>query len=169
MKHRGFEPRTTWLKVKCSTDWANAPYLFDCLSQNAEQMPRAGIEPATQGFSVLCSTNWAIWAKRNCGGRIWTYDLRVMSPTSFQTAPPRDNYIILYAHFKETCNLFGRFFFLMDGGGFEPPKALLTDLQSVPFGHSGNHPEEELLFFSGAYRARTCDPLLVRQMLSQLS
>ena len=26
VKHRGFEPRTTWLKVKCSTDWANAPY-----------------------------------------------------------------------------------------------------------------------------------------------
>ena len=24
-----------------------------------------------------------------CGGRIWTYDLRVMSPTSCQTAPPR--------------------------------------------------------------------------------
>ena len=52
MKHRGFEPRTTWLKVKCSTDWANAPW----------KMPRAGIEPATRGFSVLCSTNWAIWA-----------------------------------------------------------------------------------------------------------
>ena len=30
--------------------------------------------------------------------------------------------------------------FLMDGGGFEPPKALLTDLQSAPFGHSGTHP-----------------------------
>ena len=26
----------------------------------------------------------------NCGSRIWTYDLRVMSPTSFQTAPSRD-------------------------------------------------------------------------------
>ena len=25
-----------------------------------------------------------------CGGRIWTNDLRVMSPTSYQTAPPRD-------------------------------------------------------------------------------
>ena len=25
-----------------------------------------------------------------CGDRIWTYDLRVMSPTSCQTAPPRD-------------------------------------------------------------------------------
>ena len=30
--------------------------------------------------------------------------------------------------------------FLMDGGGFEPPKALLTDLQSAPSGHSGTHP-----------------------------
>ena len=29
----------------------------------------------------------------SCGGWIWTNDLRVMSPTSFQTAPPRD---ILY-------------------------------------------------------------------------
>ena len=59
-------------------------------------MPRTGIEPVTRGFSVLCSTNWAIWAHKeinwfimSCGGRIWTYDLRVMSPTSFQTAPPR--------------------------------------------------------------------------------
>ena len=25
----------------------------------------------------------------------------------------------------------------MEGGGFEPPKAQLTDLQSAPFGHSG--------------------------------
>ena len=25
-------------------------------------------------------------------------------------------------------------------GGFEPPKSLTTDLQSVPFGHSGTHP-----------------------------
>ena len=30
---------------------------------------------------------------------------------------------------------------VMDGGGFEPPKALLTDLQSAPFGHSGTHPK----------------------------
>ena len=29
---------------------------------------------------------------------------------------------------------------LMDGEGFEPSKALLTDLQSAPFGHSGIHP-----------------------------
>ena len=53
----------------------------------------------------------------------------------------------------------------MDGGGFEPPKALLTDLQSAPFGHSGTHP----CCLSGTNRARTYDPLLVRQVLSQLS
>ena len=45
-----------------------------------------------------------------------------MSPTSFQTAPPRDIKL------------------KMEGGGFEPPKASLTDLQSAPFGHSGNRP-----------------------------
>ena len=30
---------------------------------------------------------------------------------------------------------------LVVGGGFEPPKASPTDLQSVPFGHSGTPPE----------------------------
>ena len=33
---------------------------------------------------------------------------------------------------------------LVEGGGFEPPKAQLTDLQSVPFGHSGIPPYMEL-------------------------
>ena len=28
----------------------------------------------------------------------------------------------------------------MGSGGFEPPKSKTTDLQSVPFGHSGNFP-----------------------------
>ena len=28
----------------------------------------------------------------------------------------------------------------MDGGGFEPPKQVASDLQSVPFGHSRIHP-----------------------------
>ncbi len=29
---------------------------------------------------------------------------------------------------------------LVGAGGFEPPKALPTDLQSAPFGHSGTLP-----------------------------
>ena len=31
------------------------------------------------------------------------------------------------------------------GGGFEPPKALPADLQSVPFGHSGIRPYKPMI------------------------
>ncbi len=30
---------------------------------------------------------------------------------------------------------------MVEGGGFEPPKAEPADLQSAPFGRSGNPPE----------------------------
>ncbi len=57
----------------------------------------------------------------------------------------------------------------MDGEGFEPSKSSTTDLQSAPFGRSGTHPCYFYLILNGTNRARTCDPLLVRQVLSQLS
>ena len=152
-------------------------------------MPSSGIEPETRGFSVLCSTNWANWAL-SCGNRIWTYDLRVMSPTSFQTAPSRAMKLLLIILVIKR----------MGRGGFEPPKQFAADLQSVPFGHSGicpfthnmklcekpmiglepitcwlqiscsaNWATSAYIIRNGTYRARTYDPLLVRQMLSQLS
>ena len=34
---------------------------------------------------------------------------------------------------------------VVEDGGFEPPKAMLTDLQSAPFGRSGNPPFLELV------------------------
>ena len=37
----------------------------------------------------------------------------------------------------------------MDGGGFEPPKQYAADLQSVPFGHSGIHPNCTLVVLLG--------------------
>ena len=50
-------------------------------------------------------------------------------------------HIIYYIHISyKYAIILEIFYFLMDGGGFEPPKALLTDLQSAPFGHSGTHP-----------------------------
>ncbi len=57
-------------------------------------------------------------------------------------------------------------------GGFEPPKSLTTDLQSVPFGHSGTLPYSIVLrcFNSGAGgRTRTPDLLITNQLLYQLS
>ena len=53
----------------------------------------------------------------------------------------------------------------MGDGGFEPPKALPADLQSVPFGHSGNPPYE----IGAGGRIRTPDLLITNQLLYQLS
>ena len=40
-------------------------------------------------------------------------------------------------------------------GGFEPPKALPADLQSVPFGHSGIPPYELFETLSLVYQIKT--------------
>ncbi len=63
--------------------------------------------PPWQGGAI---TNWAIWAYTqytcvNCGSRIWTCDLRVMSPTSFQTAPSRDMKLIISIEIKPMIGL----------------------------------------------------------------
>ena len=59
-----------------------------------------------------------------------------------------------------------RFVNMVGGGGFEPPKALPADLQSVPFGHSGNPP---YMKFGAGGRIRTPDLLITNQLLYQLS
>ena len=82
MSVRGFEPRTTWLKVKCSTDWATRPYALD---RNRTSDTRI-FSPLLYQLSYLGID----YKSLSCGSRIWTCDLRVMSPTSFQTAPSRD-------------------------------------------------------------------------------
>ncbi len=53
----------------------------------------------------------------------------------------------------------------MGRGGFEPPKSLTTDLQSVPFGHSGTFP---YLIGAGDWN-RTRNLLITNQLLCQLS
>jgi hypothetical protein len=58
----------------------------------------------------------------------------------------------------------------MDGEGFEPSKAQLTDLQSAPFGHSGTHPNKIQQYFVEADdRTRTDNLLITSQLLCQLS
>ena len=56
----------------------------------------------------------------------------------------------------------------MGEGGFEPPKALPADLQSVPFGHSGIPPYSLPVNGAGG-RTRTPDLLITNQLLYQLS
>ncbi len=63
-----------------------------------------------------------------------------------------------------TAWLFPSVNMMVEGVGFEPTKAKPADLQSAPFGHFGIPP-----LYGGAKRIRTADPLLARQVLSQLS
>ena len=56
---------------------------------------------------------------------------------------------------------------MVEGGGFEPPKASPTDLQSVPFDRSGTPPHE---VDNGAGEGtRTPNRLITNEMLYQLS
>ena len=50
-------------------------------------------------------------------------------------------------------------FFLVGDGGFGPPKSVTTDLQSAPFGRSGNPP------YGAGERSRTINRLITNQVL----
>ena len=54
---------------------------------------------------------------------------------------------------------------MVEGGGFEPPKAMPTDLQSVPFSHSGTPPFT--ISLSNNFRIKH-NPQQVMLFLSQL-
>ena len=96
-----------------TTAWKAAVLPLNYTRLLLKEMARDGIEPPTHGASIHCSTNWA--TEPNCGSRIWTYDLRVMSPTSYRAAPSRVN--------------------IKEDVGFEPTHAFtrLTVFKTVPF------------------------------------
>ena len=64
----------------------------------------------------------------------------ILSPGRLPVPPLRQEMLersdtkiyMLYTTFSDLAS--------MGGGGFEPPKQIAADLQSVPFGHSGIHP-----------------------------
>ena len=66
---------------------------------------------------------------------------------------------------------------MVEGGGFEPPKAVPTDLQSAPFGHSGTPPYNVAmlavphgpLLVGADDGTRTRNLLITNQLLCQLS
>ena len=59
----------------------------------------------------------------------------------------------------------------MGEDGFEPSKSYAADLQSVPFGHSGNPPYSipAWCLYGAGRRTRTPDLLITNQLLYQLS
>ena len=63
-----------------------------------------------------------------------------------------------------TCHRGAGIGLLVEGGGFEPPKAEPTDLQSAPFGRSGTPPG-----FGAGDGTRTRNLLITNQLLYRLS
>ena len=145
MRHRGFEPRTTWLKVKCSTDWANIPY--NLFSYNAQSRNRTS---DTWIFSPLLYQLSYLGTSYSDELRGQDLNLR---PSGYEPDELPDcstpRYLISFA-FQQKPMI-----------GLEPITCWLQISCSANWATSAKN--------NGTYRARTCDPLLVRQMLSQLS
>ena len=114
----GFEPRTLRVWTACSSQLSYAAKL--------ELMTR--IELVTLSLPRIRSADWATSAYEiGCGGRTWTSDLRVMSPTSYQLLHPAISVVVRV--------------------GLEPTKRNAADLQSAPFSHSGTSPlRQEILY-----------------------
>ena len=83
--------------------------------------PSIRFELMTSSLPWMRSTYWAMRAF-GCGGRIWTFDLRVMSPTSYQLLHPA----VLFLWWR--------------GKDLNLRSVHATDLQSAPFGHLGTPP-----------------------------
>ena len=68
-----------------------SPVLYQ-LSYRGKMAVQTGLEPAISSVTDWHVNQLHYWTINiGCGSRIWTYDLRVMSPTSYQTALSRDN------------------------------------------------------------------------------
>ena len=107
MDDQGLEPGTHWLRVSCSTNWANRPFFIKVVAHR-------GFEPRTPWLKVTCSTNWAN-EPFGRGGRIWTYEWRNQNPLPYRLATP----LCLYAY-----NFMGRVM------GIEPTTSRTTILRS---------------------------------------
>ena len=67
------------------------------------------------------------------------------------------------------CSIQLSYTHIMGRGGFEPPKQIAADLQSVPFGHSGICPLLQYKIVEADDRTRTDNLLITNQLLCQLS
>ena len=160
MSVRGFEPRTTWLKVKCSTTWATRPHFLlqgKCpepeSNQWHEDFQSSALPTELSGHThnIMCELRGQDLNLRPSGYE--PDELPDCSTPRYEVNSQKekaddrtrtDNLLITNQLLCQLSHiglhLQVRLKIGMDGGGFEPPKQFAADLQSVPFGHSGIHP-----------------------------
>ena len=66
---------------------------------------------------------------------------------------------------KENRSIRIGFFFMVGEAGFGPAKSVTTDLQSAPFGRSGNLPDKSVARIGAGERSRTINLLITNQLL----
>ena len=113
----GLEPTTQWLTAICSTSWATSEkskpfikFFFNISIRFLITIYRGwDLNPHTARHLVLSQTCLPVPPPRliYCGGRNWTYDLRVMSPARYHFSTPQQTGMVglepTNAGFKVQC------------------------------------------------------------------
>ena len=138
----GFEPATSWSQTTCSTKLSHIPIYNGALEgiRTPDLLVRSQtLYPAELRAQMFCIKKIELIN----GGSEWnrTIDTGIFSP-------------LLYRLSYQGIHLATRM-------GLEPTTSSVTGQRSNQLNYRAK--------CGGNYRARTCDPLLVRQMLSQLS
>ncbi len=120
MSAQGFEPRTHALEGRCSIQLSYAPKLL----WSGKRDSNSRLQP-WQGCALPLNYSRS-FIKLNKNGA----DEGSRTPTPMALDPKS----------SASANSATSAHFLVEDGGFEPPKSMTTDLQSAPFGRSGNPP-----------------------------
>ena len=134
--------------------WIFSPLLYQLSYRTILMAVRTGFEPAISCVTGRHVDPYTTGPNRiGCGGRIWTSDLWVMSPTSYQTAPPRD--IILCYYMISNTNKFVNvnILKLVEYSGIEPLTSCLQGRRSPSW---ANTPFKRMVPEAGLEPARHC-------------
>ena len=115
----GIEPTTYWLRVNCSTNWANGPHLGWT----------TGFEPATTGITIRGSTSWATSTITTN----YTCQTENGAPDRIRTCYPRLRRPMLYPNELQAHKLVGV-------EGFEPPTSCSQSRRATRLRYTPNVP-----------------------------
>jgi hypothetical protein len=149
----GFEP-TAPFRVTGFQDQLLKP-----LGHLSKMVTHPRFERGTPWLKVKCSAYWAngsyyMTIPLGAGGGTWTPTHKALDPKSSASANSAT------PAYLPSSNFYFNIKYMVEGGGFEPPKAQLTDLQSVPFSHSGIPP-----LYGASEGNRTPNLLITNQLL----
>ena len=126
---QGFEPRTHALEGRCSIQLSYAPILF---IWSGKRDSNSRLQP-WQGCALPLNYSRSVYFKSK------VVRMKGVEPPRRKAPDPKSG-----ASANSATSAHSKLF-LVEDGGFEPPKSSITDLQSAPFSHSGNPPFLELV------------------------